>query len=121
MLIASPFPIKLTDAQARTRALSQLCHVCSAPHVDHLIPFPYRNHPVIKEDGLLNVFLIEPSFEEWRKRSSISLDEESVSKRIDRVEEMAIPSDLEEKIAYVRSCYTIIPQLLLRIVSSVAK
>lgn len=59
------------------------------------------NHPIIKDDGLLSVFLIEPSFDEWRKRSSISLDEESVSKRVDRTEEMSIPSDLEEKISYV--------------------
>ncbi|KAJ7577075.1 hypothetical protein C8J56DRAFT_799466 [Mycena floridula] len=60
------------------------------------------NHPVIKEDGLLAVFITEPSFEEWRKHTSVSLDEESTSKRVDRVEEMTIPSDLEEKIAIVR-------------------
>lgn len=35
----------------------------------------------------------------WRKQAIISLDEESASKRVDRVEEMSIPSDLEEKIA----------------------
>ncbi|KAI0034480.1 hypothetical protein K488DRAFT_45434 [Vararia minispora EC-137] len=61
------------------------------------------NHPVIKEDGLLGTFLTEPSFEQWRKHSTISLDEESNGKRIDRVEEMAIPSDLEDKLAFVRS------------------
>ncbi|EGN96804.1 hypothetical protein SERLA73DRAFT_111513 [Serpula lacrymans var. lacrymans S7.3] len=61
------------------------------------------NHPVIKEDGLLAVFLTEPSLETWRKHSSVSLDEESVSKRIDHVEEMTIPSDLEEKLTSVRS------------------
>ena len=60
-----------------------------------------RNHPVIKEDALLGTFLTESSFEQWRKRSSISLEEESVSKRIDRVEEMTIPSDLEDKLGYV--------------------
>lgn len=60
------------------------------------------NHPVIKEDGLLAVFLTEPSFEEWRKHSPISLDEESASKRVDRVEEMSIPSDLEEKLTAIR-------------------
>jgi len=56
---------------------------------------------VIKEDALLGKFLTESSFEQWRKHSSISLEEESVSKRIDRVEEMIIPSDLEDKLGYV--------------------
>ncbi|KAI9433431.1 hypothetical protein BJY52DRAFT_1198651 [Lactarius psammicola] len=60
------------------------------------------NHPVIKEDALLGSFLAEPSFEQWRKHSSISLEEESASKRIDRVEEMTIPSDLEDKLGHVR-------------------
>lgn len=56
---------------------------------------------MIKEDALLGTFLTEPSFEQWRKHSSISLEEESVSKRIDRVEEMTIPSDLEDKLGYI--------------------
>ncbi|KAJ3878496.1 hypothetical protein F5051DRAFT_351946 [Lentinula edodes] len=60
------------------------------------------NHPVIKDDGVLSVFLSEISLEEWRKHSSISLDEESASKRIDRAEEMSIPSDLEDKITTIR-------------------
>jgi sorting nexin-8 len=58
------------------------------------------NHPIIKDDGLLAVFLTEPSFETWRKHSAVTLDEESVSKRVDRIEEMTIPSDLEDKLAY---------------------
>lgn len=58
------------------------------------------NHPIIKEDGLLAVFLTEPSFESWRKHSSISYEEESASKRVDQVEEMSIPRDLEDKLAY---------------------
>ncbi|KAL1674036.1 hypothetical protein EV122DRAFT_269814 [Schizophyllum commune] len=61
------------------------------------------NHPVIKDDALLGVFLTEPSFEVWRKQNSVTLDEESASKRIDRVEEMAIPSDLEDKLSLVRA------------------
>lgn len=61
----------------------------------------YSNHPVMKEDGLLAVFLTEPSLEQWRKTSSISLEEESASKRVDRIEEMSIPSDLEEKLGFV--------------------
>ncbi|KAF8916300.1 hypothetical protein CPB85DRAFT_354578 [Mucidula mucida] len=61
-----------------------------------------RNHPIIKDDAVLAVFLTESSFEEWRKHTAISLDEESASKHIDKVEEMAIPSDLEDKIATVR-------------------
>ncbi|KAG7093699.1 hypothetical protein E1B28_007354 [Marasmius oreades] len=60
------------------------------------------NHPVITEDGILSVFLTEPSFEEWRKHTQVSLDEESNSKRVDRVEEMSIPSDLEDKITIIR-------------------
>lgn len=60
-----------------------------------------RNHPIIKDDGLLAVFLAEPSLEQWRKHSSISLEEESASKRVDRIEEMTIPSDLEEKLGFV--------------------
>jgi sorting nexin-8 len=57
----------------------------------------------MRDDGLLAVFLTEPSFEAWRKHTSVSLEEESVSKRVDRIEEISIPSDLEEKLAYV-SC-----------------
>ncbi|KAH9940909.1 uncharacterized protein BXZ73DRAFT_88587 [Epithele typhae] len=60
------------------------------------------NHPIIKDDAVLQSFLTEPSLEEWRKHASISYDEESVTKRVDRVEEMAIPSDLEDKLAVVR-------------------
>ncbi|CAK5283086.1 unnamed protein product [Mycena citricolor] len=60
------------------------------------------NHPVIKEDALLGAFLTEPSFEQWRKSTPISLDEESASKRVDRAEEMSIPSDLEEKLGILR-------------------
>ena len=58
-----------------------------------------RNHPILKEDGVLAVFLTEPSFELWRKQSAITLEEESASRRVDRVEEMSIPSDLEDKLA----------------------
>jgi len=60
------------------------------------------NHPIIKDDGLLSVFLTEPAFDTWKKTHSVSLDEESVSKRLDRTEEMSIPSDLEEKLKITR-------------------
>ncbi|KAG5353549.1 Sorting nexin MVP1 [Termitomyces sp. T112] len=60
------------------------------------------NHPIIKDDGLLAVFLTEPSLETWRKHTSVSLDEESVSKRVDHIEEMTIPSDLEDKLTTIR-------------------
>lgn len=60
---------------------------------------------MIKEDGLLAVFLSEPSLEAWRKHTSISLDEESVSRRVDRVEEMSIPSDLEDKLGYAGNIF----------------
>ncbi|OCB87801.1 hypothetical protein A7U60_g5124 [Sanghuangporus baumii] len=64
---------------------------------------PPSNHPVIKEDGLLAVFLTEPSLEQWRKHNTLSLEEESASKRLDKVEEMTIPSDLEDKLKIVRN------------------
>ena len=56
------------------------------------------NHPIIRDDGILSAFLTESSFEQWRKQTSITLDEESTGKRVDRVEEMAIPSDLDDKL-----------------------
>lgn len=58
---------------------------------------------MIKDDPVLQSFLTEPSLEEWRKHTAISYEEESTGKRVDRIEEMAIPSDLEDKLAYV-SC-----------------
>ncbi|KAG8711777.1 Sorting nexin mvp1 [Ceratobasidium sp. 394] len=60
------------------------------------------NHPVLSQDGLLSVFLTESHLETWRKQNNISLEEESHSKRIERVEEMSVPSDCEEKLAAVR-------------------
>ena len=56
------------------------------------------NHPIIRDDDILFAFLTESSFEQWRKQTSIYLEEESVGKRIDKVEEMAIPSDLDDKL-----------------------
>ncbi|KAG8776854.1 Sorting nexin mvp1, partial [Ceratobasidium sp. 428] len=60
------------------------------------------NHPVLSQDGLLSVFLTEPHLETWRKQNNISLEEESLSKRIERAEEMSVPSDCEEKLGAVR-------------------
>ena len=56
------------------------------------------NHPIIRDDGILAAFLTESSFEQWRKHTPVTLEEESTGKRIDRVEEMAIPSDLDDKL-----------------------
>ncbi|KAF8517893.1 hypothetical protein BU17DRAFT_49345 [Hysterangium stoloniferum] len=61
------------------------------------------NHPILRNDGILAVFLSEPAFEEWRKHASLSLEEEAMSKRVDRLEEMTIPSDLDDKLSLVRS------------------
>lgn len=55
----------------------------------------------MRDDGVLAAFLSEPSLEAWRKQTAISSEEESASKRIERVEEMGIPSDLEDKLACV--------------------
>jgi sorting nexin-8 len=60
------------------------------------------NHPVMRDDGALNVFLTEPGFESWRKRTKVSTDEESSSKSLTKAQEMAIPSDLEEKLGNLR-------------------
>ncbi|PVF93930.1 hypothetical protein CPB86DRAFT_789597 [Serendipita vermifera] len=60
------------------------------------------NHPVIKDDGVLSVFLSEPDFESWRKRTSVSYEEEARTKRVDKVDEMSIPSDLEDKLNSTR-------------------
>ena len=56
------------------------------------------NHPIIRDDEILAAFLTEGSFEQWRKHTPITLEEESAGKRVDRVEEMAIPSDLDDKL-----------------------
>ena len=56
------------------------------------------NHPIIRDDGVLAAFLTEGSFDQWRKHTPITLEEESAGKRVDRVEEMAIPSDLDDKL-----------------------
>lgn len=60
------------------------------------------NHPVTRDDGALNVFLTEGAFEAWRKRTKVSIDEESVSKRLTTAQEMGIPSDLDEKLGVLR-------------------
>lgn len=60
------------------------------------------NHPVMKDDGALNVFLTETGFEAWRKRTKVSTDEESASKVLSKAQEMAIPSDLDEKLGNLR-------------------
>lgn len=73
--------------------------------MSHVLEF--RNHPIIKDDGVLASFLTEPSFEEWRKHTAVSYEEESASKRVDRVEEMSIPSDLDDKLAYVSSSFNL--------------
>ena len=60
------------------------------------------NHPVMKDDGALNVFLTEPHFEAWRKRVKVSTEEESASKKLNPAQEMAIPADLDEKLGTLR-------------------
>ncbi|CAE6475350.1 unnamed protein product [Rhizoctonia solani] len=60
------------------------------------------NHPILSQDGLLSTFLTEPHLEVWRKQNSISLEEESMSKRVERIEEMSVPGDCGDKLAAVR-------------------
>jgi sorting nexin-8 len=61
------------------------------------------NHPILSVDGCVGVFLSEPNFEGWRKRTKVSLEEESTSKKLDPAAEMAIPADLSAKIDAVRN------------------
>jgi hypothetical protein len=91
----------LSVTQEGIGASHHFCHVCLATcSYSSFTKVDVRNHPVIKDDGVLAIFLTEPSFETWRKHTSVSLEEESASKRVDRIEEMSIPSDLDEKLAY---------------------
>lgn len=93
----------LTFLQTGSTACFEFRHVCKSQHfiiLGRSWMVTCRNHPVLKEDGILGVFLTVPSFEVWRKQASVSLDEESISKKVERVEEMSIPSDFEEKIKW---------------------
>jgi sorting nexin-8 len=60
------------------------------------------NHPILKEDGCLGVFLAEPNFEGWRKRSKVNLDEESSQKKLDQASEASIPQDVTQRIDTLR-------------------
>ena len=60
------------------------------------------NHPVIRDDGAVNVFLTEPAFEAWRKRNKVSTEEESTTKRLNSAQELGVPSDLDEKLGNLR-------------------
>jgi hypothetical protein len=89
------------NLQARFSSIPQLRSVSTVKRtMRHISNLSLSNHPIIKDDGLLAVFLTEASFETWRKHSTISYEEESASKRVDSAEEMSIPSDLDEKLAY---------------------
>jgi sorting nexin-8 len=59
---------------------------------------------MIKVDTSFVMFLTVPSFELWRKKNAVLLDEESAAKKLKKVEkiETTIPSGLGEKIAHVR-------------------
>lgn len=67
------------------------------------------NHPVTRDDGALNVFLTEPNFESWRKRVKVSTEEESTSKKLTQAQEMAIPTDLSQRLTLLREY---LPKLL---------
>ena len=87
--------------QTRTRQVYQLAQ--SFP-VTHCTPDSLpSNLPVIKDNPVLQSFLTEPFLGEWRKHCSISYEEGSTGNRVDHIEEIAIPSNLEGKLAYV-SC-----------------
>lgn len=60
------------------------------------------NHPVLRVDGALSVFLTETNFEAWRKRVKVSTEEESSSKSLSAAQISNIPSDLDEKLGTLR-------------------
>ena len=57
------------------------------------------NHPTLKADHLVQVFLHETHLESWRKSTPISLEEEGKGKVLSEREEMEVPGDLEDKLA----------------------
>ena len=60
------------------------------------------NHPILREDGCLGVFLAEPNFEGWRKRSKVNLDEESMLRSLDPAEQARVPEDVDARIDLMR-------------------
>lgn len=67
------------------------------------------NHPILKDDGAVNVFLTQSGpFEAWRKKNRVNLDEESTQKKLDKAAEMRIPSDLDMKLDLLRSSLPIL-------------
>lgn len=56
------------------------------------------NHPTLKQDHLVQVFLTEPNLEQWRKTTPITLEEELKGKKLSEREEMEIPGDALEKL-----------------------
>lgn len=98
--VDTSFTSSSSDADLPERSTS-LCASSNYRLLYHWYLLPSSNHPVIKDDGVLASFLSEAQFDHWRKATNVSLEEESASKRVDRNEEMSIPSDLEEKLAYV--------------------
>lgn len=87
--------------QKRIDTFSQLCCVSHLPSVQRSLSIDRfsSNHPIIKSDGVLSVFLSEPDFDTWKRRTTLSYEEEATTKRVDPIDEMSIPSDLEEKLA----------------------
>ncbi|KAJ9109858.1 hypothetical protein QFC19_001837 [Naganishia cerealis] len=67
------------------------------------------NHPILKDDGAVNVFLTQGGpFEAWRKKTRVNLDEESMQKKLDKAAEMRIPSDLDTKLDLLRASLPIL-------------
>ena len=87
------------------RFLTFVVFVFRSGSVPILLKCFYRNHPVLKEDSVLAVFLTEPSLEQWRKHGIVSYEEEALSKRVDSVEAMTIPKDLEDKLKQVKFAF----------------
>ncbi|GAA5896874.1 hypothetical protein JCM5296_002578 [Sporobolomyces johnsonii] len=62
------------------------------------------NHPVLKLDGLLATFLHEQSdLALWRKRTPITLAEESVTRTLTPTELSSLPLDVDAKLSSLRS------------------
>ncbi|KAM0749187.1 hypothetical protein T439DRAFT_290745 [Meredithblackwellia eburnea MCA 4105] len=61
------------------------------------------NHPILKNDGIVRVFLGEENdLSLWRSSVPYNLDEESLSRSLSPREEAALPADLDQQLISIR-------------------
>ncbi|GAA6027359.1 hypothetical protein JCM8097_002625 [Rhodosporidiobolus ruineniae] len=77
------------------------------------------HHPVIRHDGLLNVFLHEQGdLALWRKHNPITLSEESTTRILTSLEESSLPADLDARLSSLRSRIPALVEAWTRITST---